>query len=69
MRLPEDYHWTTQEGSRIPMSDRADLIGWMYAFARFHDLTLDMLRHIVNYITLFMSSNKIISGHPYLLGC
>jgi hypothetical protein len=74
-RLSENYHWTTQEGSRIPMSDRVDLVWWMYAFTMFHDLPPDMLHHVVNmldhvvnYVDLFMLSNKIIGGRLYLLG-
>jgi cyclin-A len=67
-RPSEDYNWMTQDGSRVMMGDRADLVGWMYAFARFHGLAPGALHRAVNYVDRFMSSNKIVGGGLYPLG-
>jgi cyclin-A len=67
-RPSEDYHWTTQEGCRMMMGDRAELVGWMYDFAKFHGVAPGALHRAVNYVDRFMSSNPIIGGRPNLLG-
>jgi cyclin-A len=67
-RPSEDYHWTTQEGCRMMMGDRAELVGWIYDFAKFHGVAPGALHRAINYVDRFMSSNPIMGGRPNLLG-